>query len=414
MLEKWKGTTKWELAKKLLSQTLDSIQQADPAVEIGLRVFGHQSPDAVKDCEDSKLEVPIGKNTSNLIKSRLQEIVPKGNTPIAYSLFLAAGDFTKEGVLNSIILITDGIESCEGDPCASSQALRKKGITLKPFIIGVGLNEADKDNFDCVGSYYDASDPVSFQNAINVVISQATNATTAQINLIDAFDQPAENNVELILYDAFTNEVRYNFVHTFNLKNQPDTLYLDPVGKYNIIAQTTPPVMLKDVELVAGKHNIIGIDVPQGTILLNETGNTGFSSEQAVIRNPVTGEIINVQNFNTAVKYISGVYDIEILTLPRISYKNFEIKASQENKIEIELPGVLDITSADNIIFSIFTSGQDEMEKIYESTLAGNTDIELQPGEYLIVYRSNTKKRTELTKETKVIIKSTKIYALKF
>ncbi|MFN0276516.1 MAG: vWA domain-containing protein, partial [Chitinophagales bacterium] len=108
MLEKWKGTTKWETAKKLISQTIDSIERSDPNVEIGLRVFGHQSPDAAKDCKDSKLEVPIGKTNATAIKTKLKEIEPKGNTPIAYSLFLAAGDFTKQGALNSIILITDG------------------------------------------------------------------------------------------------------------------------------------------------------------------------------------------------------------------------------------------------------------------------------------------------------------------
>ncbi|MBC8047597.1 MAG: VWA domain-containing protein [Fimbriimonadaceae bacterium] len=413
MLEEWKGTTKWEVAKKLIAQTLDSIQKTDPTIEIGLRVFGHQSPRAMKDCKDSKLEVAIGKKTALAIENKLDEIVPKGNTPIAYALFLAAGDFIATGGTNSIILITDGIENCEGDPCASSEALRNKRITLKPFIIGLGLNESDKNNFDCVGSYYDASDAVTFKNAMNVVISQATNSTTVQINLIDAFGQPTENNVELILYDAFSGAVLYNFVHTFNMKDQPDTLYLDAVEKYNIVAQTTPPVELKNIELNPGNHNIIGIDVPQGVLNLIETGNNMFSHEQAIIRNIATGEILNVQQFNTTRKYITGKYDIEILTLPGIQYPNYEIKAGQQNKIEIELPGVLDLTTKDNLLYSIFITKDNKLEKIYENNLAnGNHEIELLPGDYTIVYRSNTKKRTENTKEIKVSIRSTKTYAL--
>ncbi|MFN3939778.1 MAG: vWA domain-containing protein, partial [Chitinophagales bacterium] len=137
MLESWKGTTKWEVAKRLISETLDSLQKENPSIEVGLRVFGHQSPRAMKDCKDSKLEVAIAKNSASAIQSKLDEIVPKGHTPIAYSLFLSAGDFADLPGTNSIILITDGIENCDGDPCASSEALRNKRVTLKPFIIGV-------------------------------------------------------------------------------------------------------------------------------------------------------------------------------------------------------------------------------------------------------------------------------------
>lgn len=211
MLETWDGTTKWTVAKRLIQETLDSIQKENPSVEIGLRVFGHQSPRAMKDCKDSKLEVVISKNSAAAIQNKLNEIVPKGHTPIAYSLFLAADDFPDLPGTNSIILITDGIENCEGDPCASAEVLTNKRITLKPFIIGIGLAEEDKGKFNCVGTYYDATNETTFENAINVVISQALNNTTLQINLIDAFDKPSETNVEMTLYDSFSGEVRYNF-----------------------------------------------------------------------------------------------------------------------------------------------------------------------------------------------------------
>ena len=44
MVDPWQGTNKWEMAKKLVVKTIDSIQRTDPNVEIGLRVFGHQQP----------------------------------------------------------------------------------------------------------------------------------------------------------------------------------------------------------------------------------------------------------------------------------------------------------------------------------------------------------------------------------
>ena len=248
MVDPWNNTNKWEVAKKLVVKTIDSIQKAEPDVQIGIRVFGHQSPRVAHDCEDSKLEVPISKNSASAIKAKLNTLTPQGYTPIAYSLFLSAGDFISTEGTNSIILITDGIENCEGDPCASSDVLREKRITLKPFVIGLGLKESDKKNFECIGSYYDAGNEKAFSNAMSIVISQALNITTTQINLIDAFGLPTEKNIEITFYDSFSGEVRYNYVQTPDEKNQPDTLYLNPIGKYNIVVHTTPEVELKEVE----------------------------------------------------------------------------------------------------------------------------------------------------------------------
>lgn len=413
MMDDWKGTNKWMLAKDLVSQTIDSIQRNDSSVEIGLRVFGHQSPRALKDCKDTKLEVPIGKNTASSIVERLESITPQGHTPIAYSLFLAAGDFTSQGI-NSIILITDGIENCDGDPCASTSALTDKRITLKPFIIGIGIDAAEKNMFDCVGTFYDATDSVQFKNAMDVVVSQALNSTTAQINLLDAFGQPTQTNVELTLYDAFSGAVRYHYVHSLNNKNEPDTLLIDPLGKYNIVAHTTPPVSRNGVELLPGRHNIIGLNTPQGDLQLYEKGKFGLSEKQCILRNRNTGEIVYVQNLNTTHTYISGAYDLEILTLPVLFVDGYDIRPSVTNKLDIEQSGMLSINATDNMQVSILYKRNGNLEKIWESGLNKEiVSIELLPGEYTVVYRSNTRKSTENTREKIVQMKSGKTYVLK-
>ncbi|HNA58729.1 MAG TPA: VWA domain-containing protein [Chitinophagales bacterium] len=414
MVDPWNGTNKWEVAKKLVTKTIDSIQRSEPGVEVGLRVFGFQQPRAVHDCKDSKLVVPIGKNTGSAVKSALASITPQGYTPIAYSLFLAAGDFPTAEAANSIILITDGIENCDGDPCASTQVLRDKRITLKPFIIGLGIEEKDKKQFECVGAYYDASNEKTFANAMSIVISQALNITTTQINLLDAFGLPLEKNIEITLYDHASGELRYNYVHTPDDKQQPDTLFLNPVGKYDITVHTTPPIFLNDVELTPGKHNIIGIDVPLGTLVLSEGGNTTLSEKQLVLRDNETGVIIYVQNFNTKMKYVAGTYDIDILTLPRLHYDNYEIKGGVESKIDIPVSGTLNITLTANTTYSIYTVKNDQLEKVYENTMSAGMDpVQLLPGEYIVVSRSNIKKVAASTKEQRVQIKSAKTTTLK-
>jgi len=84
-----------------------------------------------------------------------------------------------------------------------------------------------------VGSYYDATNEDMFRKALNVVISQALNSTTMQVNLLDAYGKPTETNVNMTFYDQFSGRIVYNFVHTINSRGNPDTLKVDPLS--NII-----------------------------------------------------------------------------------------------------------------------------------------------------------------------------------
>src|SRR5690606_19107184 len=105
------------------------------------------------------LEVPFKFNNIGSIKKVIRSITPKGTTPIARSLLRAGSDFPPcPSCRNIIILITDGVEACDEDPCAASMLLQKQGIALKPFVIGIGLDKGFQQTFDCVGTYFDAAD----------------------------------------------------------------------------------------------------------------------------------------------------------------------------------------------------------------------------------------------------------------
>jgi Ca-activated chloride channel family protein len=104
--------------------------------------------------------------------------------------------------------------------------LQKQGIILKPFVIGIGMDDNFKESFECVGTYFDAADENTFKNVLGVVISQALDNTTAQINLLDINGKPTETDVPIILYDHTSQKVKKSFVHTLNYKGQPDTLVL--------------------------------------------------------------------------------------------------------------------------------------------------------------------------------------------
>jgi Ca-activated chloride channel family protein len=169
MYGRWQSGTKIDIAQRLIGKMLDSLNSINDqqTFQLALRVYGHQKPVPPQDCNDTKLEVPFSFDNIGKIKRKLREIVPKGTTPIARSLSRSATDFPScDNCRNVIILITDGVEACDGDPCAVSRQLQKKGVVLKPFVIGIGLDENFKETFECVGNYYDAADEKTFQNVL--------------------------------------------------------------------------------------------------------------------------------------------------------------------------------------------------------------------------------------------------------
>ncbi len=389
MIGRWQSDKKIDIARRLLINTLDSLKGVEN-LELALRAYGHQRHYPPKYCDDTRLEVPFGTNNYEEIKHRLRSLDPKGTTPIAYALRKAGQDFPPcDNCRNIIILITDGLEECEGDPCDVSESLQKNGVVLKPFIIGIGRNF--QEQFDCVGTYFDASSEHQFDKALDYVISQALNRTTAQVNLLDSYGNPTESNVNMTFYDNFSGKVRYNYVHTFNSKGVPDTLLIDPLITYDIVVNSIPPVRKDSVMLTSGMHNIISINAPQGYIRLKVDGNdNSLKSLQCIIRQDGDFQTVNIQNFGLTEKYLTGIYDLEVLCLPRIYINEVEVIQSSTTTVEIPVPGIAVFQNTAKGFGSIYVMRGDKQEWVYnfrENSPMQETLI-LQPGQYIAIFRA--------------------------
>jgi Ca-activated chloride channel family protein len=408
MYARMETDTRINVAKKLMYKIMDSMARAKD-VEVGLRVYGHTSLPSRWDCKDTKLEVPFKPNNHQEIKDKVRTIVPRGTTLIAYALQQAAGDFPLEPkVRNVIILITDGIEECQGDPCAVSEALQSKGVVLKPFIIGLGSTEDFRRAFECVGRYYDANTEEAFDNVLNVVISQALNNTTAQVNLLDAFSKPTETNVNMTFYDAQSGNLLYNYMHTMNEKGKPDTINLDPVYKYRMVVHTIPPVTLSDIEVAAGKHTTIGVDAAQGMLQVKIAGLTNYQDLKCLVKLPSDKSILHVQDANITEKYLTGKYDVEVLTVPRVRLKNIEIKNNQTTSIELPQPGKLSVAAFNQqYVADIYQMERNELVWIMRFPIESKlTNLMMQPGKYKLIYRARGSYRSSQTFEREFIINS--------
>ncbi len=409
MYDQWQSGTKIEIAKTLLCEFMDTLRNI-PNLEIALRCFGHQSPlRPTVDCKDTKLEVPFATAAKNvpLLKARIRRIVPTGTTPIAYSLGEAANDFPSSYGRNVIVLITDGVEECNGDPCAVSLLLQQKGIVLKPFVLGIGLGNMFADLMGCIGKFYDITSESTFTTVLNMVVNEAINLTTVQVNLLDINKKPSETDVDMTFYDQQTGELKYNYVHTINHRGNPDTININPAISYRLVVHTIPPVEKTGVVLKQGKHNIISLDAPQGTLALKIDGANTYKSLQAVIRQKDQKTTLHVQDFTQTENFIAGKYDVEILTLPRIIRTGVDITQSKTTTITIPQAGILALTKQGEGSGSVYL--EDGKKLIWVCNLKDQLTQEtviLQPGNYRAEFRSKILRKSDNTVERRFKIES--------
>jgi Ca-activated chloride channel family protein len=401
----WDKQTRLEGAKEVLLQAMEQFKEV-PNIEIALRIYGHQTPitNDTQDCNDTKLEVPFSVGNIDVIKNKIRGLVAKGATPIARSLEAAAGDFPDTLARNVIILITDGLESCDNNPCVIAKKLREKGVKVTPFVIGLGMDLSYLENFSCIGTYSDAEDKDSFKNVLITIIGKILTKTSVQFNLNDILQKPTETNVTLFLYEAGTQNLKYTFTHTINRYANPDTLVMDPSLKYDLVVNTLPKIEKKGISLIRNTHNTFQVDAAQGFLKFQGANLTS-------IRIMEKGKFatINVQSNNSQDKYLVGFYDLEILTLPR-TYQRIEISQSKTTVVAITAPGSLELKSVKFNVGQVFVDkGNGIVEWVFNLDEKSLTSKHvLQPGNYKVVYRQKDQKSTGYTQEKKFKIESTK------
>ncbi|MEY4594431.1 MAG: hypothetical protein RIQ47_841, partial [Bacteroidota bacterium] len=229
---------------------------------------------------------------------------------------------------------------------------------------------------------------------------------TLQVNLLDEQLQPTETNVNMTFYDRFTGEAKYNFIHTLNSKGNPDTLVIDPLPTYKIVVHTIPPVSKDSINLTPGKHTTIGIDAPQGYLNIKFDGPTEARKTQAIVRLRNELNTLNVQSLNATEKYLTGKYDLEVLTLPRTYIQAVSIDQSKTTTVQLPRPGIITLVSNSVGFGSIYSTSTETLSWV--CNLDENQTREtftLQPGSYKVVYRPKNSRESIYTieKEFRVI-----------
>ncbi|WP_110926860.1 VWA domain-containing protein [Bacillus massiliglaciei] len=143
MAQKVNGKTKMELAKQAVDEFVATMPEG---ANVMLRVYGHEgsNEDADKEvsCKSSEVVYDLAPYDSGSFKDSLGKFQPTGWTPIAKAIADTKKDFEAAGTdgQNIIYVVSDGIETCDGDPVKAAKDLHDSNIDAMVNIIGFNVD----------------------------------------------------------------------------------------------------------------------------------------------------------------------------------------------------------------------------------------------------------------------------------
>jgi len=166
-----KGKSKIEIARDALKNV---VNEWNPKVELGLTVYGHRRKG---DCNDIESVIPVGKVDKDKIIKRVMGIQPKGKTPISRSLKKVADELKYTEEKATIILISDGKETCDANPCSVAKELEKKGIDFVTHVIGFNVDKSTDKQLECIakatgGEYFSAKNASALNDAMKSIVKK--------------------------------------------------------------------------------------------------------------------------------------------------------------------------------------------------------------------------------------------------
>lgn len=309
------GRTKVEIAREVLIATVDKLPPEQP---LGLVAYGHRKEG---DCTDVEYLSEPGSAASGRIKEQIEKINPLGRTPLAHSASMVI-DKLKNGMQATIILITDGIESCGGDLCQVIQNARNAGIDFRLHIVGFGLNNEDRDPLRCAaqsanGNYFEAQNAGELHTVLNQATSQTIDDPHYNLTLYTSKNQ--------VPVDAWVKIFQSNSkIEISGTRTYRDTGYVSlPAGTYDLEIHPlensdVKAKIIQNLRVEEGKKTSLEVSFDAGKISVLTLMNGENQDATVRITRADQNEIVSGGRTYAAKQFYDltpGIYDLELTCL---------------------------------------------------------------------------------------------------
>ena len=322
------GQTRIDAAKKA---TADLVSRMDTTTRLALRAYGHQSPTSKKDCNDTAQLVgfaPVGSNRGEVV-SQAQALQARGYTPITFALTAAAQDLgAEESGERVVVLVSDGQETCAGDPCVAARALAAADAKLVIHTIGFGVGAAARTQLACIanvarGSYFDANNAADLSStlgkaAVTRAAVQTAPSTTSSTSTTVRVARQTPSRIVIkntwagVSHIVTRAEDGQQVADINGAVGREDV----PPGLYNV---RFPNGIWRGVEVKAGETTELEVG------LLKIEGGPG-DIWGYVITDPETDEVVTRRGIISSLPLMPGRFNI---TLGEIGWPNVEIVAGR-------------------------------------------------------------------------------------
>lgn len=365
MWQKVDGAFKIETARKVLKNLARKLPSE---TKVGLVAYGHREKG---NCDDIETLIPFGKINAASFSEVVDGINPVGKTPITASIKETIELIKTNGEQSTIILISDGLETCSGDPCETVALAKQEGLPFVLHVVGFGLEEDDVSSLECTaqaggGLYFDVKNANDLTQALDQAIETPSEELGAYLS-VKAVANGKLTDVSIRAYKA--NDSKYPITsRTYrSAKTNPRILALAP-GLYQVKVKALEfdgevEISLDQLKLVEGDTLVKELDFSSGTISVGVTKNGELADATvSVYQHGTSKEVDKSRTYNTSktnpksFELTPGVYDIAV--------KLLQVTGVTVEKID----SVVVVPQETESLNKAFVSGTVEIQ-----TLAGNT-----------------------------------------
>ncbi len=231
MLGQIEGRSKIEIARDVIA---DLVSKIGPGVHLGLTAYGHRRKG---DCTDIESLIPVGPIDAKALISTVNSLKPKGKTPLSEAVRQAATalNYTEEKA--TVILVTDGKETCGANSCAMGRALEKSGVDFTTHVIGFDVKKEERAGLQCLaeatgGLYLNAETAATLASSLGVLVKEVKKAEKPAITLIPVMKEGGKPLEETV---RWTLTAMDGGAETVLMSSRP-TLHLSS-GRYRVEAR---------------------------------------------------------------------------------------------------------------------------------------------------------------------------------
>ena len=314
--------TRLDVAKKALSDFVGFLPEN---LNVGLEAFGHKK---TANCDDIEIIVPIGKLDVDELRQKINSLQAFGATPVAAALEKGAAAMSSLVGEKTIVLISDGIDTCNGDPIRTAERIREEmGMDVNIEVAGLGVDKSTKEQLENIanaggGNYYAADNSRQLQKSLMDIeeVEGTLTLSTEELagpNLLkkehggqllmspkqDDWKQTIDGLEEKVLVPEYSSAV-YAFKH-------------EQMATFHTFAICLPGEdvsNLKDFELLVSNNSWTGPFRSIGKFQAQNTGSPDAPYQQFTFPEEVTARYLQVQlETNYGNSGHTGLYEFQLL-----------------------------------------------------------------------------------------------------